>query len=265
MRVCYRSVGDRLLFSNLESTTMVMEDHKKVGKKLIPAFLQDFPIEKTKWQTQRLPEVVWLGILCNRHGDQLSFEMMKEMTASIRAVVCSMRNSDHTIRPYIPSEHLTFSCIERDAICKGSSDSPWLKSIKPALQQMAAVWPTFPLSYLLGEDRGEFCRNFVREVKELLENCRHRYSKEALLLQTMFVALEIETGGLYLAKEISPPDLNSIFDYPDTEESQKAAGFVVTTFNSTIMMRSILGQESQFDWPRKFWNTCHKLEPCEHD
>ena len=56
-------------------------------------------------------------------------------------------------------------------------------------------------------------------------------------MQATTVALECRTEKLFIAEGLDIPDLNTIFDYPDTEESQHAAGFVVTTCGGMILNR----------------------------
>ena len=108
----------------------------------------------------------------------------------------------------------------------------------------------------------------VAEIKDLLRRSYDRHDKLALIIQATTVALELRSGHLLIAKDMEIPDLNSIFDYPNSEESKHAAGFVVTTCgNLTGMMAERIRdtETPPFRWQRYFWNCCFQQQPHLHE
>jgi len=84
-------------------------------------------------------------------------------------------------------------------------------------------------------------------------------------IQATTVALECRTGHMSFAQGLAIPDLNAVVDYPATEESRHAAGFVVATCGQTILSRNDPDEPMEFSWQRLFWNCCYRLEPCEYE
>ena len=243
---------------------MVLEDHRRRGRKLIPPMLE-LPMQQTLWHVERLPELFWLAFLGNRIGDGPTLELAYEMAVDIESTIKRLRGNDKAFRAYLPSEHLSCSDCEREQVLVDHSESAWLRELRPHLADMTTVWHDLPFSYLISLSGDGPNPEIVSEIKHLLQECCHRHDKRALIIQATMVALEFRTEKMFIAQGLEIPDLNAIFDYPETEESQHAAGFVVTTCGGTILHRNGPTNRPDFTWQRSFWNTCFRLEPCEHE
>jgi hypothetical protein len=51
------------------SSRRVLDDHKQVGKKFLPPFIAHLgSLNEVSWVDDLLPELLWLGMLNDRHG-----------------------------------------------------------------------------------------------------------------------------------------------------------------------------------------------------
>jgi len=246
---------------------MVLKDHIRRGRKLIPPILDmRTPIQETVWHVERLPELFWLAFVGNRIGDRRTLDLAYEMAVAVEATIKRLRANDKAFRAYILSEHDTCSDTERKQIVVEHSGSAWLRELQPHFADMGVLWRYLPVGYLVSAPADESAKpRVVSEVKGMLRACFHRHAKGALIVQASTVALELLTNKLFVAEGLDIPDLNAIFDYPETEESQHAASFVVTTCSMTVLARQGTAGASRFTWPRSFWNDCYRQERCEHE
>ncbi len=242
---------------------MVLEDHHRRGRMLVPPML-DMRMQETCWHVERLPELFWLAFVGNRLGDRKVLELAYLMAVDVEATIKQLRKDDKAFRAYFPSEHLSCSDSERKQVLANHDDAKWLRELRPHFAEMAAVWNDLPFSYLVS-DVEKPTDDLILEIKEILQQCSHRHDKRALVIQATTVALEFRTEKMFVAQGLDIPDLNAIFDYPETEESQHAAGFVVTTCGQTILCRQGPDKPLDFSWQRSFWNGCYRLETCEYE
>jgi hypothetical protein len=251
-----------------EGISMVLNDHVRKGKKLVPRLIAEgFSLEETRWHVDRLPELFWLGFVAGRVGNLQACDIAHEMAKGIEATVNRMRGNSKAVRAYAMSEHLAFTAAERSQIVRDHKDSNWLMALGPSLSALSAIWPDFPARYLAKSTRTtkKELRSLVDEIKALLGQSLHRHDKLSLNIQAIALATEMRSGHLYFAKGLDIPDLNAVFDYPKTDESQKAAGFIVTACSSMIMLQIEGLDIPRFKWQRLFWNTCYGLQRCEYE
>jgi hypothetical protein len=244
---------------------MVLEDHVRKGRKLIPPMLaMNAPLKETNWHVERMPEFFWIALLINRIGLKITLDLVKQMTQAIQSTISRLRNTEIAIRAYIISEHNTFSAEEKQEIVIEHGDSNWLCTLRPHIADLSSIWPDIPIGYLSFNNSLAKGSDLLDEISNVIEICSYRHEKLALHVQTIVVQTELETGHLKIANRLPIPDLNAIFDYPHTDESQHAAGFVVTTCNCLIMHRHGL-IDLPFTWQRSFWNRCYNLQSCKYD
>jgi hypothetical protein len=244
---------------------MVLEDHVKRGKRLLPPFLASgFPLRETRWNIERLPELFWIAYILERIGNCETLDLACQFSVAVQSTVREVRGNKDAIRAYHMSQHMSLSADEKQEIAARSHNTPWRRSISPYFADMAAVWPDLPIKYLLLEnaeepaDRGAL----VAQIRTLLGACQDRHDKLALFIQAIAVAVELRLGTMSIAEGLPIPNLNAVFHYPHTEESEQAAGFVVAACNALIMGPQ---QAPDSSWQRSFWNTCYRLQACEYE
>lgn len=245
---------------------MVLEDHKRKGKTFIPPLLADgVPLRETFWHMERLPEIFWIAVIIERLGLEVALERVFELTQAIQATISRLRESDKVVRPYLTSSHMDFSRVEREAILDEHREADWLKTLNALIADLVVVWPQFPLAYLAVTESSAELDVLVKEVKKQIGCCLDRHDELALHVQAIVVATELRAGNTKLPKGLGIPDLNALFEYPESEESQHAAGFVVTSCNSIVSGPPNTGEDGDASWPRTFWNRCYKLDSCEYE
>lgn len=244
---------------------MVLDDHIRKGRKLVPPLMaMETAVRGTHWSIERLPELFWLAFLNNRLGQKSAFDIAYQLTQAVQSIITRLRSDETIIRSYIMSEHLSFSSIEKDAIVNECKNEEWYATLCPHLYDLQQIWPDLPLGYLYSKQPIDPSEDLIAEIRELVDKSTYRHDKFSLIIQSIAVAIEISCGYMKFAYGVKIPDLNSISDYPDTEESQNAAGFLVTSCNSLIMNRHG-DKPPDFTWQRLFWNSCYTLQPCEYD
>jgi len=244
---------------------MVLEDHVSRGKKRIPKLLAGpIPFQDTTWHTERLPELFWLAIALNRlsYRDVLerSFEMANEIDLSLRQI----RGNEVVTRALLMSEHLALSVSEKQRLFTTHNNAPWMLAFSPIFADLKLIWPEVPVAYLAPNPANKSIDELTAEVRELLSATMDRNDGLAIAIQSVAVMTEIRTGHLMFLNGVEPPDLNAVFDYPETEASQHAAGFIKVNCTSMIF-RGRDKNKCDFDWQRMFWNGCFKLQGCEYD
>jgi hypothetical protein len=214
---------------------------------------------------ERLPDLFWLAFVSNRLGDQKTCDVVFEMATSIESTIHRARGNQIAFRAYVLSEHLSCTPHERDLVASGHQDANWAQTLAPHIRDMAVVWPELPIGYLASPDNRSTVPEIVLEVKNLLGRCQDRHENLAIRIQSIAVSLELRTGHLKLPRGLEIPDLNTIPEYPETEESRKAAGFIVSTCTSLLLCRTGGDKTNTFRWPRMFWNSCFNQGTCEHE
>lgn len=242
---------------------MVLEDHLKRGRRFIPPLLTK-PIQQSNWRMERLPEMFWLAFVGNRIGDRRVLALAYEMARDVEATIKQLRQNEKAFRAQLPTEHLSCTAAEKQRLLADHGDAVWLREFQPHLADMIAIWPGLPLGYLAPKPAAK-SEAIVREIKQQLAQCRERHDTRSLVMQATTVAIELQLGRLTVFEGMTIPDFNAIFDYPKTEESQMAAGFVVTACGQVVLCSAGADRQHDFAWPRAFWNSCYRLEPCEHE
>jgi len=226
----------------------------------------NMPLQQTVWHIERLPELFWLAFVSRRIGYSATLELAYRMALDIESTVHRVRGNDMAFRAYLPSEHNSCSDREKEQIFADHRNSDWLGELQLHLLDMLGIWAELPFRYLL-PTRMSDSKNpkIASEVKAIIGDCSDRHDKLALIVQAMLFSLECRTEKLFFAPGLDIPDLNAVFDYPNTDESKHAAGFIVASCGGIVLHRGAPQEELDFTWQRSFWNACFRLEPSKHE
>lgn len=58
---------------------IVLIDHQRIGKRLIPPLMQEINYQEISWRKQLIPEFIWLALLNNRYGYMKGAELALEL------------------------------------------------------------------------------------------------------------------------------------------------------------------------------------------
>lgn len=242
---------------------MVLDDHTRRGKKLLPPLLAaDHPVRESSWHVERLPHLILLALYLESNPLPIAIETFLEMNISYSSILREFRGGK-IFRPIRMGEHSTLEQFEKEAINQRSDGAAWRSSIDSVLNMISSLFVGHPMAYLSKTDAAGCVHSRAKNVKvlkDLLERTTDRHSKSALLIQTVVIATELQSGNMKVPKGLNVPELSAVLEYPNTEESRKAAGFIVTAAQSVVT-----GMTLDLTWPREFWQTCYHIEPCEFD
>ena len=218
------------------------------------------------WHIERLPQFILLALYLEDNSLANAIDTFFQMNVSYASILKDFRG-DRVFRPIRMGEHLTLNEYEKQAIKRRSEGAVWRSNINPYLNKISSVLIANPMDYLFSPDTSTHNSNRddnVKMLKSLLIKTVDSHSKASLFIQGVAVAVELRSGNTKICEGVDIPDLNAVIDYPNTEESKGAAGYIVASSSFFIAMEMDKGQ-LDMAWQRQFWDTCYRLEPCEFD
>jgi hypothetical protein len=60
----------------------ILEDHKKIGKKLVPPMMHSLPIQETDYVNDLLPEIIWIGLIHESLGYHKGIDLVRSFVKS---------------------------------------------------------------------------------------------------------------------------------------------------------------------------------------
>ena len=247
----------------------MLEDHTKRGKKLLPPLLAGgILVHGSLWHIERLPQFILLALYLEDNSLADAIDIFFQMNVSYNSILKDFRG-DKIFRPIRMGEHLALDEHEKQAIKRCSEGATWRSNIDPYLKIMSSLFTANPMDYLFSADTSTHNSNRddnVKMLRSLLMKTVDSHSKASLFIQGVAVAVELRSGNTKICEGVDIPDLNAVVDYPNTEESENAAGFIVVHANSIATgMNPMNPGQLDMTWQRQFWDSCYRLEPCEFD
>lgn len=228
----------------------ILNDHKKVGKQLIPPLSQMGTFREVSYTRTILPECIWLAILNKSFGVRKGTEIGLEVVKLTSKII-----DDSQLYSFISSyESLTADVKSR--IKKNLSLMKLLIPLREALHNFVSLFPETPLSFLFDDiPRSPFD---VEEIKQILTVLYDKRSPETTFMLTAVVYHQFGLDRLKVTNTSSLARFPEIQDYPHSEISIGIASAVRATMN-TLMQPPFFNVDSS--WNSYFWNRCIQLEP----
>lgn len=247
---------------------MVLEDHIKRKKKLLPPMLASgVSMHDSLWHIERFPQFILLALYLENSSLTDAVDTFLQINVSYSSILRDFRG-DKVFRPIRMGEHLSLDGHEKQEINRRSEGAKWRCNIDPYLNIISSLFNVYPMDYLLKASintHNSKCDNNVKMLKSLLAKTFDSHSKTSLLIQSVDVVIELRSGNTIIREGENIPDLNTIVDYPNTKESKNAAGFVVSFECSFLAAESLNDKQPDLTWQKQFWDTCYRLEPCEFE
>jgi hypothetical protein len=240
-----------------DKSRRILSDHKKIGKWLIPPFMQIPNLSETSWVRYMLPEVIWLGLLIRQHGYLKGAELGLQL-ALTALNTCDSDDNDW----FVPIS--TFSKLtkcQKDKFIADLQSSNDLEIYKNAFIPLAIYYPECPLNFIFQGDIPKADNNTLRNFKSLLIDLYDRRSKCAMLVQGSATYIALGSGILIIyAKNSELYKLpTNLCDYPDSDSSRRVGSEIRATLNA------FLGETKRnvgLDWSSYFWNRGLEIEYC---
>lgn len=228
----------------------ILNDYKKVKNTLISPMNQIVNIEKTDWEDNVMPELIWIALLIKSNGFsgktariiekmsefiQVKFTTQKILTCSD---FCSMDSN-------IKQSFLEIFSTED------------IQRLTSSFENFVYFFPDFPLSFLVQREIGKEYNHSLISIKELM----YEFIDKRSVLSTQVLAMAIYClslqGKLYFGENLAP-NLDAIRDYPNTDEARKSAASL-----RAMSFMLVFNEDKQKDWCDIFWDRSCRLDECE--
>jgi hypothetical protein len=235
----------------------ILKDHKKVGQKLIPPFMQIPNLKETSFRENTLPCLIWISAIFLRSGDREAVHYIIEFLKKCSEIL----NDDKSPSLVFINNFEKLTVDQKINILNGIDDEEMLRFLRESLVHQYHLLKDYPLSflfenYIYGVDKEESIENLKDDVSALLD----RHTLHATKVQTTAFISMTATGKIFLSSKIDLPDFNAIFTSPDSDESKRVASFVRANINAGAGFQDTEGGEN--DWAKSFWSQCFDLEDC---
>lgn len=237
----------------------VLRDHVRDGKKLIPPALQmKTPLTEVDWINQLVPEVVWIGLLRARFGEQraaaLGLALVKAAAAALPPVPSPWFGT--------VSSFGKLSAPDWERVRVRLSAERSLDEITAGLEPLCVLYPSTPLAPLIDAPDGKVSdEDKAATVAEVLEELFDRRGAESTFVQGTLVYFAYGLGKLKVAPGLQFGNLAALEKYTETEESRVAAGGIRAFVNSMIAHDGAVTAE----WTNYFWNRGFEISRCDRE
>lgn len=237
----------------------VLSDHKRKGKRFIPPILQ----LETKVNTEIrwkywIPEFIWLSMIIHNRGMLKSIKFIERVTELLN-------NTDtKKLKWFMPlSYYDRLNSEKKQYIKEILTKNDILNSLKDDLYFLNLFYNDFPLKFLFSGN--ELNENFIKldQYKIIISEL---YNKNSVIsVNTLFLTIHSFTyyNKINVYKGFELPDLNSIFTYPDSEDSRILASFIRSTIPFIYdNYRNEINDSTTVPWVKSFWDQNFLNENC---
>ncbi len=238
----------------------VLAGHIREGK-LFKTPLSTLPLEETSWAKQTLPELLWIGLLQGTYGLRRGVDLS---LALAEAATQAKSNTPGLLWFAATSSYAALEENEWRKVYQTLENSGRRNYLTRALAPLMHFYPECPYVRLFTQTPRQLSNKDqpLSEFKDLLESLYDKQERVATLVQATAAYLALATQKVALVEGISLGNLETIKDFPHTEESQKVAASVRAVCNFLI---GTTLKEFDSGWARYFWNRGFELEHCEYD
>jgi len=239
----------------------VLSDHKKIGKRFIPPFMQMGDFHDIAWKWITLPELLWLGLLnhsCSlKEGADVALSLAK-------AAVQTSQSRPKKWRAPMSSYSLLTEAQQKEILGILRSAGS-LNSLRNPLTPLVAFYPKCPIAFLFEDNPPSVGDSTMtlEDFKNFLTQMYEKYNQLATLTQANAVYIAFATDMLKVVKDSSLADFPAIANFPNTEQSKRVAAGVYASIPALIgafLDQNFQGKPS--DWSAYFWNRGLEIEPC---
>lgn len=240
----------------------VLSDHQQKGKIFTPPLITALSdrLQFTKWTDDLLPNLVWIGLLFDKLGERKAINVFENFVEIVKDI---LGEQDKKILIFIP-EYCSLNNEQIEKIKESLAVKNVLNELQESLYPLISLYSQCPLKFLYNENDLEKLKTDIDKslsaIKRVVKNILDRRSKEAMLVQTTAVYIMGLTGRLKFAEGQAPGDIETIFDYPKTDESKKVATSIRATLGA---IRALYDNQEAINWSTYFWNHGYEISVCE--
>lgn len=232
----------------------VLSDHKKVGKKYIPPFINRLGLtfKETSWIKLSVPELIWIALINYQYGYKDGADLSLSLAKATK-------EATGKVEWYAPiSSFSSLSKEQKENILEILEKEGKLSKLASGLFSLNYFYPKSALRFLNQPVKKEEAH--LSEIKNVLISHYDKTSREATFTQANAIYISFILGKLQVTSKSALANFPEIENYPYTEESKKIAASVRASINGFI------GLDTGFimtDWPDYFWNRGLEVDKCE--
>ena len=235
----------------------VLSDHKRVRSKLITPFNDTFGgVRDVSWVNTMIPELLWIALLHEKHGDRRAVEIVTAFTRDVRtsSAVTSQRIwAAAGAFAYLPERMLADLMAERADL--------YANDLRSALAPLAGWYPSHPLNGLYAGRVPEPSPPTLLHLRRIVASMFDRAARNPMMVQATAIWLAFDSGILKVAEGLALAQFPKVEEYPSTEISVRVGASIRSSLN--MFFGDGEPMSSSGTWPPAFWNRGLEIQPCE--
>ena len=237
-----------------ESSRRVLRGYQQKGKRFIPPFLQHMNLTESSWMDDRVPELIWIGLLIQVFGLKRGTEIA--VTIAKSASKCAQPTQKAFAAA---SDYAMFRSEHGGFLCRELTDMGVLEEAQGGLAALIDHYPDFPLAFL-GNPESTAEDTPVSTLDDLAQTIVEVSDREScigIFAQATVVCIYFANDQLVVSPKSGLANFPAIEEYPMTEESLRVAASV----RSAVTW--LLTKDVSPDWRIAFWNQGRSFGSCE--
>ena len=226
---------------------------------MIPPIYQhaDMNIQEGHYIDDTLPEIIWMGLIHKELGYKRGIEFVRQVVECINEV----RSSTSEYYNFaIASNLYRLSAIEKNEMVEKLIKKGLFLELSDMLSPIIYFYTNHPFQFCnkevdLTKDE-EF--HLLNKLKNCIDSHADRFKKDSIISMANVMYIHGIDGKLHYASGIELPNLNSLFENPNSEEAKRATAHVRNHMKMDIMMK-----KDPNEWTKSFWNQSYDLDTCE--
>ena len=239
----------------------ILQDHKKIGKKLIPPLKSSaIPLREGDYTQEILPEIIWIVLIHEEIGQKKGIELVYKFVS----LVNDSRETKEYFNFAISSNLYRLTNSEKEKLIKKLIDSGFYLEISNMLSPLIYFYKNSPFSFLSKEiDLTKYEEELLlNKLKRCIGNCFDRFQKSSVIAMANVFYVKALDGKIHYPSHINPPDLNILIENPDSEEANSVSAQIRNHMKTEFMMLEHMSNYNA-DWAKSFWNQSYKLDTCD--
>lgn len=235
----------------------VLDDHKKEGKKFIPPMIykMDGKLQETDFTKDILPDILWMGLICEEIGYKEGIKLIKELCDSAN----ELNDDGNYINFSIAHNYNKLSPEKRKKLSLNLVDKEIYEILKYLLSPLNIFYFDSPFTFLGKEIdlEDDSKKEFLDKLKRCIDNHFDRFKISSVRALANVLYIRQIHGKISYNQELKAPDIELLFSDPDSEEGKKT----IAQVRAGTKMEFMIDYDNA--WSKSFWNQSYKLDKCE--
>lgn len=237
----------------------ILKDHKVIGKKLVPPMIHmmDGKLQETDFTNDTLPEILWMGLICQEIGYKQGIELISNFTECAK----SYRNDEDYLNFTIANNFNKLSKEEKVDLSYKLNDKGIYEELKYLLAPLNEFYIDSPFTFLgkEAELNNEEKQELLTTLKTCLNNHFDRFKIDSLRILAILLYIKGRDGKIFYPQDMEVPDIELLFHNPDLDSDDVKSA--MAHVRNTARMELMINYDNT--WSKSFWNQSYKLDNCE--